>query len=166
MSRFSFSVALGMLKDGGCVTRLGWNGPNQYLELQTPDEHSKMTLGYVFIRTVQGDLVPWLCSQTDMLADDWTTVEPELGIMELDEDDPVEVHHWTKNYNGGLVNLAVSCPNCDTWQDIGCVDDVGVHDQFSCKGRLITGLEKPAGERCGLSGRLRLVGWAHSGEGL
>ncbi len=76
MSRFSFSVALGMLKDGACVTRLGWNGPNQHLKLQTPDENSKMTLPYIFIRTVQGDLVPWLCSQTDMLADDWTTVEP------------------------------------------------------------------------------------------
>lgn len=75
MSRFSFSVALGMLKDGAKVTRHGWNGPRQYLELQTPDENSKMTLPYIFIRTVQGDLVPWLASQTDLLADDWATVE-------------------------------------------------------------------------------------------
>lgn len=75
MSRFSFSVALGMLKDGGCVTRMGWNGPNQWLFLQTPDEYSKMTLPYIVIRTVQGDLVPWLASQTDLMADDWASAE-------------------------------------------------------------------------------------------
>lgn len=67
----TFSSALEILKQGGRVARLGWNGPNQYLELQVPDAHSKMTLPYVYIRTVQGDLVPWLCSQTDMLSDDW-----------------------------------------------------------------------------------------------
>jgi hypothetical protein len=30
-----------------------------------------MTLPFIFISTVQGDLVPWLASQTDLLADDW-----------------------------------------------------------------------------------------------
>ena len=53
------------------VRRAGWNGKGMYLELQVPDEHSKMTLPYVYMRTVQGDLVPWLCSQTDLLATDW-----------------------------------------------------------------------------------------------
>ncbi len=33
-----------------------------------------MTLPYYYIRTVQGDLVPWLASQTDMLAQDWVKV--------------------------------------------------------------------------------------------
>ena len=60
---------------GGRFTRAGWNGKNQYIELQRPDGHSKMSLPYIFIRTVQGDLVPWLASQTDMLADDWMEVE-------------------------------------------------------------------------------------------
>lgn len=53
------------------VRRTGWNGKNMYLELQVPDQHSKMTLPYVYMRTAQGDLVPWLCSQTDLLATDW-----------------------------------------------------------------------------------------------
>lgn len=75
MSSFSFSTALGMLKDGAKVTRAGWNGPGQYLELQTPDENSKMTLPYIFITTVRGDLVPWFPSQTDLLMHDWMTVE-------------------------------------------------------------------------------------------
>lgn len=67
----TFGEALIELKSGGWVCRKNWNGPGQYLRLQTPDEHSKMTLPYIYIRTVQGDLVPWLASQTDMLSDDW-----------------------------------------------------------------------------------------------
>ena len=56
---------------GNRVTRLGWNGPGQYLELQIPDQHSKMTKPYIYITTVQGDLIPWLASQTDILEVDW-----------------------------------------------------------------------------------------------
>jgi hypothetical protein len=59
------------LQDGQRVQRSGWNGKGMWLELQIPDEHSKMTLPYVFMSTAQGDLVPWLCSQTDLLATDW-----------------------------------------------------------------------------------------------
>lgn len=66
--------AIKQMHNGSRVTRAGWNGKNQYLELQVPDEHSKMTLPYVFITTVQGDRVPWLCSQTDLLARDWLVV--------------------------------------------------------------------------------------------
>lgn len=32
-------------------------------------------LPYVFMRTAQNDFVPWLCSQTDLLANDWEVVE-------------------------------------------------------------------------------------------
>lgn len=67
----NFGQALELLKEGRRVAREGWNGKNQHLELQVPDEHSKMTLPYIFIDTVQGDKVPWLASQTDMLASDW-----------------------------------------------------------------------------------------------
>lgn len=67
--------AVRALKRGLLVRRVGWNGKGMWLELQVPDAHSKMTLPYVYIHTVQGDLVPWLCSQTDLLADDWEIVE-------------------------------------------------------------------------------------------
>lgn len=70
-----FGAALEALKDGQAVAREGWNGKGQWLELQEPDEGSKMTLPYIFIVTVQGDLVPWLASQTDMLADDWHVMD-------------------------------------------------------------------------------------------
>ena len=63
--------AIEALENGDRVSRTNWNGPDQWLELQVPDENSKMTLPYIFIRTVQGDLVPWLASQTDILANDW-----------------------------------------------------------------------------------------------
>ena len=56
------------------VCRAGWNGKDMYLELQVPDANSKMSLPYVYMKTVQGDLVPWLCSQTDLLATDWQIV--------------------------------------------------------------------------------------------
>lgn len=67
----SFGWAIKELKNGESVTRAGWNGKGQKLTLQVPDENSKMSLPYIYITTVQGDKVPWLASQTDMLAIDW-----------------------------------------------------------------------------------------------
>jgi hypothetical protein len=67
--------AIRMLRSGHQMTRDGWNGADQYLELQEPDEHSANTLPYVFIVTTQGERVPWVCSQTDLLAQDWWTVD-------------------------------------------------------------------------------------------
>jgi hypothetical protein len=45
-----------------------------WLHLQVPDEHSKMTLPYIYMCTVDGDLVPWLVSQIDILSEDWELV--------------------------------------------------------------------------------------------
>ena len=66
--------AVYQLKLGKKVMRNGWNGKGMWLEYQKPDENSKMTLPYVFMTTVQGDRVPWLASQTDLLAEDWDVV--------------------------------------------------------------------------------------------
>jgi hypothetical protein len=70
----NISEAIEAMRNGDKVTRHGWNGPGQFLELQVPDEWSKMTLPYLFINTVTGDRVPWLASQTDILAADWVVV--------------------------------------------------------------------------------------------
>ncbi len=60
----------------GCrVARAGWNGRDMWCAIQTPDAHSKMTAPYVYMRTALGDFVPWLCSQSDLLALDWYLVE-------------------------------------------------------------------------------------------
>lgn len=71
-SKFDFSEILELLKAGNKVVREGWNGTGMYVEMQRPDEHSKMTRPYIFMKTVDGEFVPWVASQTDILADDWT----------------------------------------------------------------------------------------------
>lgn len=70
-----FGGALWMLRADRKVARAGWNGKGQFLGLQLPDAGSMNTLPYIYIVTVQGDRVPWLASQTDMLGRDWIVVE-------------------------------------------------------------------------------------------
>ena len=74
---FDFGDVIKTMKMDGSkrFARKGWNGKNMYIQIQKPNGYSKMTLSYIFMKTVQGDLVPWLASQTDMLADDWMEVE-------------------------------------------------------------------------------------------
>ena len=80
----NFGDALAQLKKGERVARSGWNGKNMWLQLQVPDNNSKMTLPYIYIEYPtkhpaypNGSRVPWLASQTDMLADDWHVVASE-----------------------------------------------------------------------------------------
>jgi hypothetical protein len=83
-SEMNFGHALEFLKMGHKVARAGWNGKGIFIELQRPDEHSKMTSPYIFIDTTglktdnpaaPKSRVPWLASQTDMLAEDWMIVK-------------------------------------------------------------------------------------------
>ena len=76
----TFGDAIESLKQGFKVAREGWNGKGIFLELQVPDENSKMSSPYIYIDTtgLQTDnvnapksRVPWLASQTDMLGEDW-----------------------------------------------------------------------------------------------
>ena len=69
-----FGDALRHLKGGDKVSRAGWNGTGMWLALQTPDEHSKMSRPYIYMSTVDGRLVPWVASQSDLLAADWEVV--------------------------------------------------------------------------------------------
>lgn len=69
-----FGQALLDLRGGHRLTRSGWNGTGMFIELQVPDEHSKMSRPYLYIRCVDGALVPWVASQSDLLAEDWRTV--------------------------------------------------------------------------------------------
>jgi hypothetical protein len=72
-----FCWALEKMRAGWCVTRRGWNGKGMWVALQTPDVQSKMSLPYLFMVTADGDNVPWVASQTDLLADDWDWAEVE-----------------------------------------------------------------------------------------
>jgi len=77
----SFSKALEAVKDGKAIQRSGWNGSGLTVKAQFPDAHSKMTLPYLYIeypenaKTTPRAKCPWLASQTDIMAEDWSIVE-------------------------------------------------------------------------------------------
>lgn len=91
--RFDFGEALKLLKAGKRVARLGWNGKGMWLTYQKgyPDgvainantaEATGLPQGtvcrfrpYLTMFTAQGDFVPWVASQSDVLADDWTEAQ-------------------------------------------------------------------------------------------
>lgn len=70
----TFSTALVLLKEGKRLQRAGWNGKGQWVAAQFPDEHSKMSVPYLYLRNVSGGIVPWVASQGDIFADDWQEV--------------------------------------------------------------------------------------------
>ena len=89
--------AVSAMRNGLRVQREGWNGKGMYLAYQPgypngipinantakatgePEGTVLKFLPYVMMRTAQGDFVPWLCSQTDLLAEDWVVLSPVAG---------------------------------------------------------------------------------------
>lgn len=82
----TFSEALERVKGGERACRAGWNGKGMFIFLvpgSTFQVNRPPLLGiypegttinyhaHVDMKTADGKVVPWLCSQTDMLADDW-----------------------------------------------------------------------------------------------
>lgn len=66
-----FCYALNAMLAGHKVQRAGWNGKGMWVALQKPDQYSKMQRPYIYISTAQGELVPWVASHGDLLANDW-----------------------------------------------------------------------------------------------
>lgn len=85
----SFGLAIEAMKMGRAVAREGWNGKEMFLyhvpaaayppstEVAKAAFHGENVPygAYIAMKTAQGNVVPWLASQTDMLADDWYIVE-------------------------------------------------------------------------------------------
>lgn len=86
MDNNNFGWALEMLKRGHRVTRPGWNGKGMWLVLVEPEDGlpipgakyevkgtipSFELLPFIAMKTADNKLVPWLASQTDVLAEDW-----------------------------------------------------------------------------------------------
>lgn len=86
-----FGRALDALRLGLAVQRAGWNGAGMFLYLVPEGEYVARTaaakaywgedalvpyLPYTAMKTAQGQVVPWLASQTDVLAYDWRVVTP------------------------------------------------------------------------------------------
>lgn len=82
-----FGKAIESLKAGKKVARAGWNGKGMYVYYVPANSYPAVTDiakaefgetvpygAYVAIKTAQGNVVPWLASQTDVLAEDWEIV--------------------------------------------------------------------------------------------
>ncbi|WP_203642941.1 DUF2829 domain-containing protein [Levilactobacillus andaensis] len=90
-----FSKALKLLKQGKRLRRKGWNGKGIFIKLRTATANSDMSHDFIYIDTTglqtdnQGapkDRVPWLASQTDMLANDWEVADSQyLNRFSADE---------------------------------------------------------------------------------
>ena len=78
-----FGEALVKLREGKKVARKGWNGKGMWVGLQRPDSQSAKTLPYLYLqypedaKVYPNARVPWLASQTDMLAEDWVEVNTQ-----------------------------------------------------------------------------------------
>lgn len=70
-----FGMAIAALKMGKRVARAGWNGKGMWLQLHSRSALPPKHLPYIEMKTADDKIVPWLASQTDMLAEDWTIVE-------------------------------------------------------------------------------------------
>lgn len=87
----TFGGALDALKEGRKVARSGWNGKGMWLVLVNSDDYLDYGITpilrtfhpaydydivpWIGMKTADDKFVPWLASQTDMLAEDWDVVE-------------------------------------------------------------------------------------------
>jgi hypothetical protein len=88
----NFGQAIEAMKGGLLVARSGWNGKGMFLYYVPENKYpaSRNTLktldglfednvvpygAYIAMKTAQNNVIPWLASQTDMLAEDWDTVD-------------------------------------------------------------------------------------------
>lgn len=82
-----FSEAIKNVKSGKKISRAGWNGKKQYVELATNisyigadgvvvnvDHEAIGNKALAFVGT-SGVQIGWLASQADMLAEDWQVLE-------------------------------------------------------------------------------------------
>lgn len=90
MEEHGIGWAVKQMHNGSRVCRAGWNGQGMFLFL-VPGSQFEVNraplLGiypagtvinyrpHVDMKTVDGQIVPWLCSQSDLLATDWRTAE-------------------------------------------------------------------------------------------
>jgi hypothetical protein len=89
--QFDLGKAIQRLKEGHKVAREGWNGKNMFLYYVPANKYpanrneNGTMIGlfpddlvpygaYIAMKTAQNNVIPWLASQTDMLAGDWSIV--------------------------------------------------------------------------------------------
>ena len=84
ISGVGIGTAIAYLKRGKRAARKGWNGKGIFIALHTPEAGKKTTQPYIYIDTcglktenkdAPKGVVPWVASQTDLLAEDWIIFE-------------------------------------------------------------------------------------------
>ena len=79
-TNLTFGEVLPKLKSGKKVARAGWNGEGMWLTLVDTGYYDvgcsvvgeiNLLLPWIGMKTADNKFVPWLASQTDMLAEDW-----------------------------------------------------------------------------------------------
>lgn len=85
-----FSDALRLVKAGSKVARAGWNGKNMFVFLVSgsnftvnrppllgiyPEGTPISYRPHIDMRTADGEIVPWVASQSDLIAEDWELVD-------------------------------------------------------------------------------------------
>ncbi len=79
----TFGQAIEALKKGHKVARAGWNGKGMWLMLVPEKVADAVSFQYaalspapwIGMKTTDDKFVPWLASQTDMLAEDWQLID-------------------------------------------------------------------------------------------
>ena len=87
--------AVSKLKGDYCVARRGWNGKGMFLFLVKDDVvdanlnniylhcfSRHRVQPYIMMFTADRKIVPWLCSQADLLAEDWVEIVPAVDQYE------------------------------------------------------------------------------------
>lgn len=84
---FDFGIALSHLRAGQRVQRTGWNDKGMFL-FHVPvwtytdgKQDNFPNLPFIAMKTADNKVVPWLASQTDILASDWQVPEASTPAM-------------------------------------------------------------------------------------
>ena len=89
----TFSNALALLKEGKKVARKGWNGKGMFIFLVEgsrfqvnrppllgiyPEDTVVDYHVHIDMKTANGQIVPWVASQSDLLDEDWEEVYHQM----------------------------------------------------------------------------------------
>jgi len=94
----SYSEALDKAKHGWVIAREGWNGRNMIVFMAKGGtfEAADLVTGslepFLVMRTAQGKYVPWLCSQSDALAEDWACITRQTFARQMGPSITAPVH--------------------------------------------------------------------------
>lgn len=131
-----FGNAIRELKDGKSLYRKGWNGKGICIRLMKANDSLDMTQDYIYIGTTNLETenrdapkskVPWLASQTDLLANDWEVFndalvqETSAGKIIFNDINGVRCEESAKK----LIGVEIERDDGETDYKVRFVDNIG-----------------------------------------